>query len=117
MRKKITTALMALTALLAAVPAWAQTSGDRSDYLHDGWGWGWGHMISGGLMMVLFWGGIILVIVFAVRALGGGSSGGSSQTTPPSTPSGRALDILQERFARGEIEKAEFEERKRSLTD
>ena len=78
-----------------------------------GWDWGWGHMIFGSLMMVLFWGGIIVVIVLAVRWLGSGSSHG----TMPATSRNKALDILQERFARGEIDKEEFEERKRLLSD
>lgn len=78
------------------------------------WGgeWGWGHAIFGSLMMVLFWGGIILVIVLLVRWLGGGLG---SQQMPPSGKT--ALDILKERFARGEIDKDEFEERKRLLSD
>lgn len=70
-------------------------------------------MLSGSLMMILFWGGIILIIMFAVRALGGGSSHGAMQA--PSR--NEALDILQERFARGEIDKGEFEDRKRLLSN
>ncbi len=69
-------------------------------------------MMFGGFMMVVFWSGIILLIVFTVRRLGGGPSHGAG--LPPSGK--RALDILQERFARGEIDKAEFEERKQSLS-
>ncbi len=78
------------------------------------WGgeWGWGHAIFGSLMMVLFWGGIILVIVLLVRWLGAGFGG---QQMPP--PGKTALDILKERFARGEIDKDEFEERKRLLSE
>lgn len=101
-------ALTALPVVMAAAPALAQSTTDRSDYWNYGWNWGWGHMILGPLMMILFWGGIILVIVFAVRWLGGG----------PSQPArNRALDILHERFARGEIDRQEFEERKRVLSD
>ena len=32
-------------------------------------------------------------------------------------PAGKALDILRERFARGEIDKAEFDERRRVLEE
>ncbi len=113
MRTKLNHALLAATTTLLPLTAQAQTS-ERPGWGY-GWdmGWGWGHMLSGGLMMILFWGGIILVIVFAVRALGGGPSHGATQV--PSR--NKALDILQERFARGEIDKDEFEERKRLLSD
>jgi putative membrane protein len=35
--------------------------------------------------------------------------------TPPAPPADPALQILRERFARGEIDQAEFEERRRAL--
>ena len=73
-----------------------------------GFGWGWG-MGFGMIGMVLFWGLIILGIVVLVKRLGG-SSGSSGRPASKS-----ALDILNERYARGEIEKPEFEEKKRSL--
>jgi len=62
-------------------------------------------------MMIAFWGGIILLIVVAVRWLGGGPAQGPGASPPKE----RGLEILQERFARGEIDKAEFEDRKKSL--
>ena len=75
----------------------------------DGWDWFWGT-----LMMVLFWGCLVAVIVFAVRA-GGGSrntSGGSGERTP-ATPD--AKTVLETRYAKGEISREEFEERRRVL--
>lgn len=115
MRRQLTDALMALPAVLASMPALAQPSADRADYWHDGWsmGWGFGHMAFGGLMMLLFWGGIIVAVILAARWIGIGSSQGGG----PQPPAKRALDILQERFARGEIDKEEFEERRRLLSD
>ncbi len=112
MRKYLKTALAA-PAALASLPALAQTPAGRADYLHYGWDWGWGHMIFGSLMMILFWGGIILVIVLASRRLGSGSSHSTAQPAAGKAP----LDILHERFARGEIDKEEYEERKRLLSD
>ncbi|MEQ8356304.1 MAG: SHOCT domain-containing protein [Kiloniellaceae bacterium] len=106
--------MIALPLVLTAVPALSQTSAEQRGYWHDSWdmGWGFGHMAFGGLMMLLFWGAVIAVVVIAVQRLGGGSPGTRTQPSDK-----RALDILQQRFARGEIEKEEFEERRRLLSD
>ena len=68
------------------------------------WGWGWFGMVH----MVLWWLLIILgIVVLAKWIFGGSGSRGSSED--------RALAILRERYARGEIDKQEFEARKRDL--
>ncbi|MFQ5419502.1 MAG: SHOCT domain-containing protein [Anaerolineae bacterium] len=67
---------------------------------------GWGGWLFGGLMMLLFWGGLILLIVLVVR--GFARSGNHSQNQVVNTPV-NALDILKNRYARGEISKEEFE--------
>ena len=63
-----------------------------------------------GLGMILFWGVLILVVVLIAgsltRAYGGGGEGRSEKS---------AREILDERFARGEIDREEYEEKKRSL--
>jgi len=69
------------------------------------WNWGAGGWL-GGLWMVLFWVGVVLLIIWAVR--------GMSTDRSPAVRS--ALDILDQRFARGEIDTAEFSERRRELT-
>lgn len=61
------------------------------------------------LWMLLFWAGVILLVVWAVRA-----ATGDSQRTSRSEQ-GRALHILEERFARGEIDREEFEARRSVL--
>ena len=73
-----------------------------------GFGWGWG-MGFGMIGMVLFWALVILGIVVLVRRRGESSA-------PSGTPASKtALDMLNERYARGEIEMQEFEEKKRDL--
>ena len=110
MKRRLRLVLIAAIAALAALPALAQADAGRFGDWHDGWGWG--GMMFGGFMMIAFWGVIIVLIVLAVRWLGSSSAQGRADST-----SGKAaLDILAERFARGEIDKAEFEERKRSLS-
>ena len=77
--------------------------------MHD-WGWGYGGMLGFGFIwMVLFWGLIVLGIVVLVRWLmhGGGVHRVETEDS--------ALEILKRRYARGEIDKAEFEEKKRDL--
>ncbi len=59
----------------------------------------------GWTMMVLFWTAAIIVIIWALRFLGTKTS-----PTPPT-----ALELLERRFAAGEIEREDFEERKQLL--
>ena len=83
-------------------------------YMMD-WGGGWYGMIFGPLFMILVLGLVIAVAVLLVRWLAGPWH---SIQTPHHTPPGRTpLDILKERYARGEIDKEEFEERRRVLGD
>ena len=71
----------------------------------------WYGMVFGPIMMIAVLATTIVVVVLLVRWLGGASYLGSQQRPPEKTP----LDILKERFARGEIEKQEFDEKKRVL--
>jgi putative membrane protein len=70
----------------------------------------WEFGMDGGwmiLMMVLFWGGTILLVMWGVR-----------QFTGRSQLSGdRAMEILNERYARGEITDEEFESMRQTLSD
>ncbi len=59
------------------------------------------------LMMILFWGLIIVGLVFGIRWL-------ISEGKAPRSDS--ALEILRQRYARGEINKEEFETKKQELS-
>ena len=98
--------------ILAVIGSVASTQAFARDDMFGHYGWGWGHMIFGSVLMILFWGGLVLVIVLAVRWLGGRETGGGVAPAPK-----RALDILDERLARGEIDREDYEERKRLLSD
>lgn len=80
------------------------------DYMgyHNG---GWGAMGFGMIGMSLFWILLIVAIVALVRGTWG------SETFAGRRQEKTALDILKERYARGEIEKEEFEQKKRDLAD
>ena len=90
-----------------AVPAWA-----AQERPWDGWGmhpmggtWGlWG--ISMMVVMLVFWGLVIAGLVFGIRWL-------LTERKPPAGD--RALAVLRERYASGEISKEEFETRRRDL--
>ena len=73
------------------------------------WGAGWYGMILGPIFLILTLAVLIGLAFILMRWLGGPWHG-------THVPPGRApLDILKERFARGEIDKEEFEERRRVL--
>lgn len=79
---------------------------------------GYGHMWDGGWLgmgigmigTLLFWALIIVGIVVLVKWLAGAH--GAAGAPPAKT----ALDIVKERYARGEIDKEEFEQKKRDLS-
>ena len=71
---------------------------------------GFGGMWFMPILMIVFWGLVIWGIVALVRGAGWAGCCGGSPTTTDS-----ALDILKRRYARGEISKEEFEEKKKDL--
>ena len=74
---------------------------------YSGFGWGYGFM--GMILTILFW---VLIVSLVIRLIRGSRHGhmwhgmGMGKT---------ALDILKERYAKGEIDKREFEEKKKDL--
>jgi putative membrane protein len=68
-------------------------------------------MMGGGFAMVVFWVLVIMLVVLAVRWFSASGPRRDDAMPADKTP----LQILQERYARGEIEKDEYEERRRTL--
>ena len=110
-------ALIAAGSLLLAfggtLPAWAQAT--REGYGTHMWGGGYGWFF-GPIMMIVFIAVTVVVIVLIVRWLGGTGHAPSHLVHGP-PPGKTPLDILKERYARGEIDKEEFEERRKVLGD
>ena len=80
-----------------------------------GYGWnnwnnamgGWGSFGLGWIFMIIFWVLIILGVITLVRYLGRQHNSDKDKTP---------LDILKERYSKGEIDKKEFAEKKKDLT-
>ena len=94
-----------LISAIATLPAMAETAG-QTQYGYGQMMWGTGHGILGGLMMLAFWGGAIALVVVGTRMFSGHKEG---QSKP------KALEILRERFAKGELDEDEFHRRKTTL--
>ena len=68
------------------------------------WGGDFGMGFGGGwIFMILFWGLIVSGVVYLVKMLSGGSSKEEKRSES-------AQEVLEKRFARGEMSKEEFEE-------
>ncbi|MDO8716694.1 MAG: SHOCT domain-containing protein [Dehalococcoidales bacterium] len=70
---------------------------------------GWGGFTGMGIVMVIFWG----LVIWGVVALSRGA--GLSCCTGSSNHSDSALEVLKKRYAQGEIDKKEFEEKKKDF--
>ncbi|OGP72126.1 MAG: hypothetical protein A2W09_02630 [Deltaproteobacteria bacterium RBG_16_50_11] len=64
------------------------------------WGMGW-------IFMLIFWGLIVFGLILLIRWLIGMTRTVKSEES--------ALDILKKRYARGEIDKEEFEQKKKDI--
>jgi putative membrane protein len=78
--------------------------GGMMKYGHEGYGWGW--TIFGSIFMILFWLAVILLIIWLYKQIKG-------PTVAPQTET--ALELLKTRYAKGAIDKKEFEEKKKDL--
>lgn len=100
---------VALAALIAAPSAsLAQATSDRYGP-HMMW-WGGYGMFMGPVLLIVGLAVAIAIALFVVR-------GAAGTQNPPAPPSKTPLDILKERFARGEIDKTEYEDRRRALEE
>ena len=79
--------------------------------MHNGWMSGeWGHISPFmGIFMLLFWGLVIFGVITAVRALT--RSRDDRGALPHETP----LEILNKRYASGEIDQEEYQRIKKDL--
>jgi putative membrane protein len=66
-----------------------------------------GHWFGGGFMW-LFWILLIVLVLWAVKAATGSANNSSEKQKS-------ALDILKERYAKGEIDQEEFEQKRKDL--
>lgn len=107
-----TAVIPAAIALMAPKIALADPS-DGQFYGHygmmDGGAW-----FFGPIMMVIFFALLIGAVVLIARLLGGGQFNVSGQ---PQSGNDRALTILRERFAKGEMTAEEFAAAKKTLED
>jgi putative membrane protein len=105
----------------AATSAMAQVgevAGQNGRY-YDGHGMMWGSnqwggfgMVLGPIFMILVVVGIVAGVIYLLRHFGAAGSGGNSHAAHD-----RALALLKERYAKGEIDSTEFAERKKLLAD
>ncbi len=67
------------------------------------------------LLLLLFWGLVIAAIIALVRYLGGTRQGGPPASSPADRGRPNAEELLDERFARGEIDQDEYTRRRQLL--
>ena len=69
------------------------------------------HSLFGGLFHILFWGILIFLAIWLLRCTRG-TCGHCKRSVGSS-----ALDILKERYAKGELGKEEFDQKKKDLSE
>lgn len=104
-----------LVSIAASSPvAWADSTsfGHHGSHMWGGGGPGW---FLGPFFMIFILAAIAVLVVLLVRWLVPGQSDLFSATRPGAPTGNNPVDILKERFAKGEIDKKEFEDRRKVL--
>jgi putative membrane protein len=101
----------ALMMLFTPAPALAQWRYNQGWHMGPGVMGGWGGGWFGGIFMIIFWILILVGLVFLIKWLI--QSTNRRQTSDAG--GNRPLEILKERYARGEIDRSEFERMKTDL--
>ena len=110
--KAATISITALSVVLfsstSALAQWGDNRGwHMGPAMMGGWSMGW----FGGIFMMIFWVLVLVGLIFLIKWL--------IQTTnrvkSDAGNSNRSLGILKERYARGEIDTAEFQDKKKVL--
>lgn len=112
----------AVVAATTGVVSAQSTAPDRGYGYYHGPGMMWGSgpfgafgMLFGAILFILVVIAIIAAVVYLMRSIGVAGTANTSMQRGQSE--NRALDILRERFAKGEIDAKEFDERKRLLSE
>ena len=114
-RKTSTLLSLGISAVLIAAAIWFLYNHTAVMWTGNGrWGMSYGHVMGSGMgiVMIIFWivliGGFILLVSGAINGMRAFSKNDDEMQTP--------LEILKQRYARGEIDRAEYEDKRRSLS-
>ena len=104
---------LGISAVLIAAAIWLLYRHSAGIWMGNGrWGMGYHHMMGGGMgiVMIIFWivliGSVVLLVSGAVNSVRG------DQRDEKENP----LETLKQRYAHGDIDKAEYEDKRRSLS-
>ena len=109
-RKTSTFLSIGISAALVAGAIWFLFNHHNDMWATGAWPMSHGMMIGGGgmgILMILFWAAAIIALVLLISAVFSGRR--------PASHTESALEILQKRYARGEIDKGRFDAMRREL--
>jgi putative membrane protein len=109
-RKTSSLLSIGISAALVAGAIWFLFNHHNDMWAAGPWTMPHGMMMGGGgmgFLMMLFWAVVLIALVLLISAVFSGRR--------PSSPAESALEILQKRYARGEIDKDRFEAMRREL--
>ena len=114
-RKTATLISLGVSAVLVAGAIWFLYGHGSGMWIGNGpWDMGYHHMMGGGMgiVMLIFW----IVLIGALVLLISGGINIIRTSRKDDDPTQKPLEILKQRYARGEIDRAEFEDKRRTLT-